>query len=328
MAGPGLVAGRGGRGGGGRGPGGRSGVVVAGGGGGRVVGVGRWWWWPSGGVARAGGARPSRKEFCGSDRWQRTQDKLVPSDRPVVGLIGMRSSPQFNGYPRYPEGSPMGDAVADLEDPNQDRAGVVDVSSRSIDTAPSSDLNQTGPEPSEFPTPSGWRRPQRDGSPPQRVPQLEDGSLGLDDQRSKDSRTSPRQGGISDPLVLEDLLLLDRDGKEPIRIDTLTFADDGIGVTRSRGDGTRILPWSSVVSHVVEAWSGGITPEWWVDPELNRSDPNDRDLSSVTDPGATNRPLPHIERRSADRNTSLLGNLSISAPRWRCRVSCHAPSTL
>ena len=95
--------------------------------------------------------------------------------------------------------------------------------------------------------------------------------------------------------MLEDLLLLDPDGNEPIRIDTLTFADDGIGVTRSRGDGTRILPWSSVVSHVVEAWSGGIAPEWWVDPELNRSDPHDRNVSSVTDPGATNRPLPHIE---------------------------------
>ncbi len=189
----------------------------------------------------------------------------------------------------------MGDAVADLEDPNQDRAGVVDVSSRSIDTGPSSDLNQTGPEPSEFPL-----RPDGDGHSgtdplPKDVPQLGDGSLDLGDQRSKDSHTSPRQGGVSDPLVLEDLLLLDRDGKEPIRIDTLTFADDGIGVTRSRGDGTRILPWSSVVSHVVEAWSGGITPEWWVDPELNQSDPNDRDLSSVTDPGATNRPSPHIE---------------------------------
>ena len=189
----------------------------------------------------------------------------------------------------------MGDAVADPEDPNQDRSGIVDVSSRSIDTAPSADLKQTAPEPSEFPL-----RPDGDGCigtdpRPKRVPQLEDASLGLDDQRSQDSRTSPRQGGISDPLVLEDLLLLDRDGKEPIRIDTLTFADDGIGVTRSRGDGTRILPWSSVVSHVVEAWSGGIAPEWWVDPELNRSDTHDRDLSSVTDPGATNRPLPHID---------------------------------
>jgi hypothetical protein len=117
----------------------------------------------------------------------------------------------------------------------------------------------------------------------------------LDNQGSKDSRTPPSEGGISDPLVLEDLLLLDPDGNEPISIDVLTFADDGIGVTRSRGDGNRILPWSSVMSHVVEAWSGGIAPEWWVDPELNSSDPRDRDSSSVTDPGATNRPLPHIE---------------------------------
>ena len=46
---------------------------------------------------------------------------------------------------------------------------------------------------------------------------------------------------------------------------------------------------------MVEAWSGGIAPEWWVDPELNRSDPQARVLRSITDPGATNRPLPHVE---------------------------------
>jgi hypothetical protein len=48
-----------------------------------------------------------------------------------------------------------------------------------------------------------------------------------------------------------------------------------------------------VVTHAVEAWSGGIAPEWWVDPELNRRD--NQGWSSVTDPRATSRSRPHEE---------------------------------
>jgi hypothetical protein len=194
--------------------------------------------------------------------------------------------------------------VADPEDPKQAGGGVVDLSTRSIDTASSPELSQTGSEVAELPRRvdhHGGAGPDvlADGAqapgPPEGADEPEHGSPGLDNVDSDDNGIPPRHDGSGASLVLEDLLLLDRDGNEPIGIDTLTFADDGIGVTRSRGDGTRILPWSSVVSHVVEAWSGGVAPEWWVDPELNRSDPQARELSSVTDPGATNRPLPHIE---------------------------------
>ncbi len=189
----------------------------------------------------------------------------------------------------------MGDAVADPDDPNLSGAGIVDLSTRPVDTGPPAGLSPPDSEISDFPHRLADGGDTGADLLPPVAPQATLGSLGLDDERPEDNGASPIQSATSDPLVLEGLLLLDLEGNEPIGIDTLTFTDDGIGVTRSRGDITRVLPWSSVVSHVVEAWSGGIAPEWWVDPELNRSDPGDRDLSSITDPGATNRPLPHIE---------------------------------
>ena len=132
----------------------------------------------------------------------------------------------------------MGDAVADLEDPNRDRAGIVDLSSRSIDTTQSSKRAQS----------NGARTGQNPGRPddgggvdtdplPKAAMQSGRGSLDADDHGPKDSRTSPSEGDISDPLVLEDLLLLNPDGNQPISIDTLTFTDDGIGVTRSAATG-------------------------------------------------------------------------------------------
>jgi hypothetical protein len=97
------------------------------------------------------------------------------------------------------------------------------------------------------------------------------------------------------PFSLEGLLLLDSGAGDPVDIDTLTFAEDGIGVVRSHGEQARVLPWSSVVTHVVEAWSGGVVPEWWVDPELDRNGSARNFYLSVTDPDATSRPIPHIE---------------------------------
>ena len=91
------------------------------------------------------------------------------------------------------------------------------------------------------------------------------------------------------------LLLLESDGDDPVDIDSLTFTDDGIGVTRTRGEQDRVLPWTSVTAHVIEAWRGGVVPEWWVDPELNRRSVSDGPSGSVIDPGATNRALPHAE---------------------------------
>jgi hypothetical protein len=97
------------------------------------------------------------------------------------------------------------------------------------------------------------------------------------------------------PFSLGGLVLLDAMGDDPVDIDSLTFADAGIGVIRSRGEQARVLPWSSVVSQMVEAWGAGIVPEWWVDPELNRADDGEITEGSIVDPGATNRALPHAE---------------------------------
>ena len=102
-------------------------------------------------------------------------------------------------------------------------------------------------------------------------------------------------GADPQPFSLEGLLLLDSDAGDPVDIDVLTFAEEGIGVVRSHGEQARVLPWSSVVTHVVEAWSGGVVPEWWVDPELNRNGSARTVTPSVTDPDATSRPMPHVE---------------------------------
>jgi len=98
-----------------------------------------------------------------------------------------------------------------------------------------------------------------------------------------------------EPFIVHGLLLLESDGNDPVDIDSLTFTDDGIGVIRTRGEQARVLPWTSVAAHVIEAWGGGVIPEWWVDPELNRRSVSNGPTGSVIDPGATNRALPHSE---------------------------------
>lgn len=90
-------------------------------------------------------------------------------------------------------------------------------------------------------------------------------------------------------FTLEALLLLDADDNESVPIESLSFTDDGIGVIKARGEEPRVLPWSSVITHVVEPWSGGVIPEWWVDPELNRRGASATPAHAVTDPTATNR---------------------------------------
>ena len=68
------------------------------------------------------------------------------------------------------------------------------------------------------------------------------------------------------PLTVTSLLLLDPHGYDPTHVDSVVVNDLGIGVIRSRGEAARLLPWGSVVAHAVEAWGGGVIPEWWVDP--------------------------------------------------------------
>jgi hypothetical protein len=102
--------------------------------------------------------------------------------------------------------------------------------------------------------------------------------------------STPSSGSPSDQFRLENLLLLDADDTDAVPIDSVTFSEGGVGVVSARGERPRVLPWSSVMSHVVEPWSGGVIPEWWVDPELNRRGPAPVPASSVIDSAATNRP--------------------------------------
>lgn len=115
--------------------------------------------------------------------------------------------------------------------------------------------------------------------------------------RSTSAASAPTRTEVPapQPFELDDLLLLDSAGNDPLGIDAIIFDDNGIAVVRHRDEQPRLLPWASVSAHVVERWSGGIIPEWWVDPELNRSDPPPGQRSVVTDPQATSRSMPHIE---------------------------------
>ncbi len=79
----------------------------------------------------------------------------------------------------------------------------------------------------------------------------------------------PRPHSPAPPSVrLEGLVLLDTSASEPVAIEALIFADDGIGVIHTRGERPRVLPWSSLSAHAVEKWSrrrdprlAGSTPE-------------------------------------------------------------------
>jgi hypothetical protein len=97
------------------------------------------------------------------------------------------------------------------------------------------------------------------------------------------------------PLRLENLYLLDPVANETTSIEAIVFSDDGIGVIEHRGQPARVLPWSSVSAQVVEPWSGGVVPEWWVDPELDRDPTVDASDQTVTDPEARVRAWPSTE---------------------------------
>jgi hypothetical protein len=97
--------------------------------------------------------------------------------------------------------------------------------------------------------------------------------------------------GPPEPFELDGLILLSGDGNlaEPVDGITLTFDDQGVGVIHSHEDPPRLLPWSSLIAHAVEPWSGGVTPEWWVDPEFNRTGEGLGDDDDIVDPVATER---------------------------------------
>ena len=100
------------------------------------------------------------------------------------------------------------------------------------------------------------------------------------------------------PLRLENLYLLDPVANETTPIEAIVFNDEGIGVIEHRGQPARVLPWSSVSAQVVEEWSGGVVPEWWVDPELDRDQTPEGPGGpgpTVTDPDARVRAWPSNE---------------------------------
>ena len=114
-----------------------------------------------------------------------------------------------------------------------------------------------------------------------------------------DSRvTTPPEtsGGVAapsepEPFALDGLILLSGEGNAPQPVDgiRLTLDDQGVGVIHSPEEPPRVLPWPSLIAHAVEPWSGGVTPDWWVDPEFNRTGEGIGDDHDVIDPVATER---------------------------------------
>ena len=75
----------------------------------------------------------------------------------------------------------------------------------------------------------------------------------------------PRPHSPAPPSVrLESLVILDTSASEPVAIEALFFADEGIGVIRNRGERPRVLPWSALSAHAVEQWVGGEIPADWL----------------------------------------------------------------
>ncbi len=113
-------------------------------------------------------------------------------------------------------------------------------------------------------------------------------------------RSAAPRPGSTPPLPalrLDGPLLLDSAGSDPVGIEAIVFADDGIGVIRSPGDQPRVLPWSAVSAHMVERWAGGVIPVHWVEPQLNGAHgsqvPREPQVQ-VTENGG--RVLPHTDR--------------------------------
>jgi hypothetical protein len=88
------------------------------------------------------------------------------------------------------------------------------------------------------------------------------------------------------------LVMLDTATEEPVAIEAMFFADDGIGVIHKRGDRPRILPWSALSAHAVEKWVGGEIPATWL---LQRPDDAGREPWVVQAPAPAPRRLPRVE---------------------------------
>jgi hypothetical protein len=88
------------------------------------------------------------------------------------------------------------------------------------------------------------------------------------------------------PFTLRGLLLVGPRGEPPVAVEGLTFAADGIAVTRTRGGATRILAWDDVTAHAVEPWPGGTVPARWL------TESTDQSSDEVT--GSSDDGLPYV----------------------------------
>jgi len=88
-----------------------------------------------------------------------------------------------------------------------------------------------------------------------------------DQPESRGTSTGPRADQVGSHLRtvrLEGLVLLDSAATEPVPVEAILFADDGIGVIHNRGERPRVLPWSALTAHAVERWVGGPIPDRWL----------------------------------------------------------------
>ncbi len=85
--------------------------------------------------------------------------------------------------------------------------------------------------------------------------------------------------------------MLDSAATEPVAIEAMFFAENGIGVIRQRGERPRILPWSALSAHAVEKWVGGEIPAQWLlyDPEGEGREP-----WLVPTPAPVTPPMPKV----------------------------------
>jgi len=88
-------------------------------------------------------------------------------------------------------------------------------------------------------------------------------------QGATTDRRRPPVGSTPRSVRLEGLVLLDTDATEPVAIEAVLFADDGIGVIHVRGERPRVLPWSSLSAHAVEKWVGGEIPAEWLRQDVD-----------------------------------------------------------
>ncbi len=90
-----------------------------------------------------------------------------------------------------------------------------------------------------------------------------------DSQGATREHQLPPAGSTPRSVRLEGLVLLDAAATEPVAIEAVLFADDGIGVIHVRGERPRVLPWSSLTAHAVEKWVGGEIPAQWLHQDLD-----------------------------------------------------------